>query len=111
MFQRRSDETYYSLLAKGTKLMGGLVIKARSATSLSILLLVTLIVCLLPAGTIEPALANPGKLMWSIVDTPAPGVADKNVIVSPSEINVIAIGSDDTTFYAIDIPGDPPAGP
>jgi len=93
------------------KLMRGLIIKARSATSLSILLMLALLVCLLPAGSLEPALADLGKLEWSIVDTPAPGLPDKNIIVSPSEINVIAIGSDDVTFYAADIPGDGPGGP
>jgi hypothetical protein len=37
------------------------------------------------------------------VDTPSP---DNNIIVSPSEVNIIVIGSDDNTFYAVDIPGD-----
>jgi len=92
------------------KLMRGLIIRARSATSLSILLMLALLVCLLPAGSLEPALADPGKLKWSIVDTPAPGLADKNIIVSPSEINVIVtpsdpdLGEEDArTFYAVDI--------
>jgi hypothetical protein len=41
--------------------------------------------------------------MWDIVDTPR---ADNttNIIASPSEVNIIAIGSDGRTFYAVDIP-------
>jgi hypothetical protein len=53
------------------------------------------------------ALASPDKLKWSIVDTPS---EEDNVVLSPSEINAFVIGSDDETFYAIDIPGDPPGG-
>jgi hypothetical protein len=37
------------------------------------------------------------------VQIPSPGTA-ANVIVTPSEVNSIAIGSDDKTFYAVDIP-------
>jgi len=77
--------------------------KAESATSLSILLVLALLLSLLPPGGIKPALAHPGKLIWSIVDTPS---GEGNVIVSPSEINALAIGSDGNTFYAVDIPGD-----
>ncbi|TRZ93726.1 MAG: hypothetical protein D4R82_04735 [Dehalococcoidia bacterium] len=77
--------------------------KAESATSLSILLVLALLLSLLPPGGIKPALAHPGKLIWSIVDTPSGG---GNVIVNPSEINALAIGSDGNTFYAVDIPGD-----
>jgi hypothetical protein len=39
-------------------------------------------------------------MIWTTIDTPSP--LDK-VIVSPSEVNVIAIGSDGRTFYAVDI--------
>jgi hypothetical protein len=49
----------------------------------------------------RPALANPGAVLWSTVDTPT---SIDNVIASPSEINSIAMGIDGTTFYAIDIP-------
>jgi len=45
--------------------------------------------------------AHAGAMQWTTVDTPN-NVG--NVIVSPSEINAIAIGSDSRTFYAIDIP-------
>ncbi len=48
----------------------------------------------------KPALAHPGKLMWSIVNTPS---QENNVIASPSEVNFIAIGADGRTFYVVDI--------
>jgi photosystem II stability/assembly factor-like uncharacterized protein len=50
---------------------------------------------------IESVAASPDQAKWSIVDTPSEEGA---VVVSPSEINTLAIGSDDETFYAIDIP-------
>jgi len=40
-------------------------------------------------------------LQWTIMNTPS---VDNNFIVSPSEINIIAGGADDSTLYAIDIP-------
>lgn len=61
-------------------------------------LLVALFLC-----AAKPALAKTGILCWTTIDTPAPG-QPSNIIVSPSEINAIAIGSDGRTFYAIDIP-------
>ncbi|MBN2463264.1 MAG: hypothetical protein JXB43_06655 [Dehalococcoidia bacterium] len=57
-----------------------------------------IIICLIiPA---KPPLANAETMKWSVVDTPS---STGNVIVSPSEINDIAIGVDGRTFYAIDI--------
>jgi hypothetical protein len=76
--------------------------KAANFTGFSVLLVLALLLSLMPPGGIKPVSAHPGKLMWSIVDTPSPA---NNVIVSPSEVNVIAIGSDGRTFYAVDIPG------
>ncbi len=73
--------------------------KVESATSLSILLVLALLLSLLPPGGIKPALAHPGKLIWSIVDTPS---GEGNVIVNLSEINTIALGYDDETFYTVD---------
>jgi len=49
----------------------------------------------------RPVLANPGAVIWSIVDTPT---SIDNIIASPSEINSIVLGTDGRTFYAIDIP-------
>lgn len=75
--------------------------KAANFTGFSVLLVLALLLSLMPPGGIKPVSAHPGKLMWSIVDTPS---LANNVVVSPSEVNVIAIGSDDRTFYAVDIP-------
>ncbi|MBM3167120.1 MAG: hypothetical protein FJZ94_06710, partial [Chloroflexi bacterium] len=52
---------------------------------------------LLPASS--PAQA--GTVNWTVVDTPS---IENNVILSPSEVNAIAIGRDGRTFYALDIP-------
>jgi len=51
----------------------------------------------------RPPLAHAGTMKWSIIDTPS---SAGNVIVSPSEINAIAVGFDGRTFYAIDIPNN-----
>jgi hypothetical protein len=75
--------------------------KAANFTGFSVLLVLALLLSSISSVSIKPVSAHPGKLMWSIVDTPSP---NNNVIVSPSEINVIAIGSDGRTFYAVDIP-------
>ncbi len=49
----------------------------------------------------QPAIANADTIRWSPVSTPD---ERGNVIVSPSEVNAIAIGADGQTLYAIDIP-------
>lgn len=54
-----------------------------------------------PLADNELVSASPGKLKWSIVDTPS---EEGNVVLSPSEISAFVLGSDDKTFYAIDIP-------
>jgi len=51
--------------------------------------------------TINSASVRAGTIQWTIVDTPS---SQENVIVSPSEINVLAVGIDGRTFYASDIP-------
>ncbi|GAI58345.1 unnamed protein product, partial [marine sediment metagenome] len=77
-----------------------LVAKKKSlVTCLGLILL--LFSCLFPFAGTELVSASPDKLKWSIVDTPS---EEGNVVVSPSEINAIVVGSDDETFYAIDIP-------
>ncbi|HIE17016.1 MAG TPA: hypothetical protein EYP71_02350 [Dehalococcoidia bacterium] len=53
-------------------------------------------------GSVRPALADPGKLMWTIVDTPS---AENRVILA-SEVNAVAVGDDGKTFYAVDIPNN-----
>jgi hypothetical protein len=47
----------------------------------------------------SPTTAHAATIKWSTVDTPS-GIG--NVVLSPSEINAIAIGSDGITLYAID---------
>ena len=56
---------------------------------------------LLPFVGTELVLASPDELKWSVVDSPS---KEGNVVVSPSEINAFVIGSDEETFYAVDIP-------
>jgi hypothetical protein len=75
--------------------------KTANFSGVSLLLIAALLLSLISSISVKPASAHPGKLTWSIVDTPSP---DNNIIVSPSEVNIIAIGSDDRTFYAVDIP-------
>ena len=64
-------------------------------------LILLLFSCLFPLAGTELVSASPDRLKWSIVDTPS---EEGNVVVSPGEINAIVVGSDDETFYAIDIP-------
>lgn len=67
-------------------------------------LVAVLLVCLsLPRVEDSSASASPGRLKWSIVDTPSGRGA---VVASPSEINAFVIGADDRTFYALDIPDE-----
>src|SRR4030042_4228112 len=75
--------------------------KTASLTCLGILLTVALLLSLIPSVSVKPVSAHPGNMAWSIVNTPN---TENNIIASPSEVNVIAIGFDDKTFYAVDIP-------
>ena len=47
--------------------------------------------------------ADPATLKWIRNDTPG-SITDKHDVVSPFEVNRIAIGADGETFYAVDIP-------
>jgi hypothetical protein len=80
-----------------------LVRKTASFSGISILLIAALLLSLVSLISVKPVSAHPDMLTWSIVDTPSP---DNYVIVRSSEVNVIAVGFDDRTFYAVDIPGD-----
>jgi hypothetical protein len=64
------------------------------------LVLIVIICFIIPT---RPPSVHAGTMQWSVVDTPS---SLGNVIVSPSEINAIAIGSDGRTFYAIEIPNN-----
>src|SRR4030042_1418516 len=82
--------------------------KARGKASPSVLLIVALLLSLLAPAGVKPVSADPGILACSVIDTPS---TQYNVIVAPSEINAMAIGSDGLTFYAVDIPAlNPPNG-
>ncbi len=69
---------------------------------LALLFLASLAILCLPQS-VRPAFAGLGKLAWTVIDTPSLDSVT-NVIASPSEISVLAIGADDRTFYAADIP-------
>ena len=56
---------------------------------------------LLPFVGTELVLASPDELKWSVVDSPS---KEGNVVVSPGEINAFVTGSDEETFYAVNIP-------
>ena len=68
------------------------------------IILMTLIMSSL-AGVIAPAQASAQdlQLKWHQMDSPG-SVYGKNDILSPSEVNDIAIGPDNKTFYVADIP-------
>jgi hypothetical protein len=66
-----------------------------------IILALIMLSSLISLANVKPVSADPDKMAWSAIDTPSPL---SNIIVSPSEINVMAIGFDDLTFYAVDIP-------
>jgi len=73
--------------------------KDSSHPGLKLSLVLIILLCLTIPARSAPVSA--GTMQWTVVDTPS---SQGNVIVSPSEINTIAIGCDDRTFYAVDIP-------
>lgn len=75
--------------------------QSRKVSGFSILLVLVLLSSMMSLVDVKSVSANPGLLMWTTVDTPS---SLNDVIVSPSEINFMSIGSDDHTFYAVDIP-------
>ena len=72
--------------------------KDSSHPGLRLSLVLTILLCLTIPARSAPVSA--GTMQWTVVDTPS---SQGNVIVSPSEIDTIAIGCDDRTFYAIDV--------
>ena len=83
---------------EGFKMAGRVAKHSRNGLGLGLSLVLVLSLCLAIAA--EPASADPGTMRWTVVNTPN---STGNVIVSPSEINAIAIGCDSATFYSIDI--------
>jgi len=77
------------------------VIKRKFLISCLALVVLWLSSSLFSLVEISSVSASPDKLKWSIVDTPS---EEGNAVVSPSEISAFVLGSDDETFYAIDIP-------
>lgn len=65
-------------------------------------LLVGIVLLVLPLSVnVASVSADPGKMTWTVVDTPS---NEGYVIVPGSEINAIAIGVDGSTFYVVDTP-------
>jgi hypothetical protein len=75
--------------------------KSKFLTAIQLLVMLVIASTPLTTGS-KPALADPAVLKWTRITTPG-SVYDKNDIVSPCEVNRIAIGSDSKTFYAVDI--------
>jgi hypothetical protein len=76
--------------------------RTEKTTVLAITITAALLLGSFSALHTDVALADPGRLIWSIVVTPAAGQPG-NIIVSPSEINTYVTATDGTTFYAVDI--------
>jgi len=58
-------------------------------------------VIVLLSGFIPVSIAHADVMQWSIAETPGD---NNNLIVSPSEVNSIALSSDGISFFATDIP-------
>ena len=59
---------------------------------------------LLPLATpATAAVPDTAVLRWAIIDTPG-SIANRNDIRSPSEVSALAVASDGSTIYALDIP-------
>lgn len=71
--------------------------KSNKVLTLSLIVIAALLITMTATST--PAHA--GVMQWTTVDTPGNAF---NVIVSPSEINAIAVAPDGVTIYATDIP-------
>ncbi len=71
--------------------------KGNKAAKLGLALTITLAITTLAL----PAPTQAGTLQWTLIDTPGNAF---NVIVSPSEINFLAVAPDGITIYAIDTP-------
>jgi len=107
MPERAKEGSLFELALLAGKFMS----QSRNISRFRIILTFIMISSLISVVNVKPASADLGKMIWTTIDTPSPL---NNVIVSPSEINFIAIGSDDRTFYAVDIPdlnGSPPGPP
>jgi len=77
-------------------------LKLKNLKYLIILTTISIMFIMLPSEGAKIVQADSDMLKWNLVDTPG-SVFGKNDLVSPSEVNRIAIGSDGKTFYAVDI--------
>lgn len=82
--------------------MEGVTRKSVNLIAVSLVLILVLLFIAAPLADNKPVFAGypPSILKWSFVNTPT---IDGNVIVSPSEINRLAVGPDDQAIYAVDI--------
>ncbi len=78
-------------------------VKATHRIILALMISLSMMAGILSALSAKPVLADTTVLKWHRSNTPG-SISDKHDIVSPSEVNRIAIGSDGKTFYAVDIP-------
>ena len=95
----RSLRSHRMTRSEGLRMTGGIVKRSHSRLRLGLTLALVASFCFLTPC--HPGSANAGTMRWTVADTPS---STGNVIVSPSEINAIASGSDGRTFYAVDIP-------
>lgn len=76
--------------------------KIKRDTILRLLLIMVIAISATPDVASKPALASPSVLKWTRLDTPG-SLPGKNDIASPCEVNLIRIGADGKTFYAVNI--------
>jgi len=79
----------------------------REVSSVIICLIVLLSPIALLITNPSPVNAIQDKLTWAIIDTPS---EENNVVpTGKSEVNFIAVGSDDLTIYAVDVANADPS--
>jgi hypothetical protein len=83
------------------------ILKRIAKPTLNLMVVLAVLFALSPDSKNHTAYADfpPSILHWSVVDTPNKDLIG-NVVVTPSEINRIAIGPYDGEFYAVDIPNN-----
>jgi len=77
--------------------------KIKRGFIIRLLLTSTIVTSMALSANPDEAAAESNDLKWTQIHTPG-AVPDINDIVTPCEVNQIALGSDGKTFYAVDIP-------